>query len=241
MNKPLISIVLPTYNRSETFLKNAVMSTLAQTYNNFEVLVVDNGSDNTSELISSNNDNRIRYFKPQPPTNEYSATNQGASLATGKYLTWVHSDDVLPIDSLQLRVEVLENDPQLDFVHGDIMIIDKDNNEIQKKEATNLIDKSVFKTFLKNLGQGKMISTLIHHTTVMMKKNFFYKAGPFDSSLPFAGDIDWLIRATRIGSFQRIPKILYRYRKHSQTRRELDPKKGINVEAVHRLIASRYV
>lgn len=241
MDRPLVTIVLPTYNRGKTFIEEAVVSILNQTYKNFELLIIDDGSDNTSKLISSIKDNRIKYYKFAVNLGEYWVTNYGVSLASGKYLTWVHSDDILPNNSLEIRVGALNNNSQLDFVHGDIMIVDEKNCELEKKEATSLIDSSVFQIYLKNLNQGKMISTLVHHLTIMMKKNFFYKVGPFDCSLPYAGDVDWLVRAVRIGKFARIPEILYRYRKHPNTRRELDPKNGIKVETVHRLIASRYI
>jgi len=241
MDKPLVTIVLPTYNRGKTFLKEAVMSILNQTYKNFELLIIDDGSDITDKLISSIKDNRIKYYKFEVNLGEYWVTNYGVSLASGKYLTWVHSDDILPNNSLEIRVGALNNNSQLDFVHGDILIVDEKNCELEKKEATDLKDNSIFQIYLKNLSQGKMISTLVHHLTIMMKKNFFYKVGPFDCSLLYAGDVDWLIRAVRIGNFARIPQILYRYRKHPNTRRALDPKNGIEVETVHRLIASKYV
>jgi glycosyltransferase involved in cell wall biosynthesis len=240
--KPQISIVMPTYNRANSFLKNAVQSVLTQTYKNFELIIVDDASiDNTFKLINSFNDKRIVYYKTKHNHGEYWATNYGISLSKGKYITWLHSDDILPLNSLQIRVKELEINQQLDFVHGDIIIIDEKGNEIKKKESTDLNTDEVFKTFINNLIAGKMISTLVHHTTIMMKRNFFYKVGPFDCSLPFAGDIDWLVRALRIGKYKRIPEILYLYRIHNQTRRILDIKSGINKEAIHKQIASRYI
>jgi len=81
---------------------------------------------------------------------------------------------------------------------------------------------------------------MIHHLTIMMKWNFFYTAGPFDCSLPFAGDIDWLIRAVRAGTFGYIPEVLYHYRTHPGTRRTVDLQHGVNKDEVHQMIARRY-
>ena len=240
--EPKISIVMPTYNRADSFFRAAIESALNQTYKNFELIIIDDAStDNTSKLVNSFNDKRIVYFQSDHNHGEYWATNYGIILAKGKYLTWLHSDDILPTNSLELRIKGLEVNPELDFVHGDIIIIDKNGKEIKRKESTDLNSEIVFKTFIENLIQGKMISTLVHHTTIMMKKNFFYKAGPFDCSLPFAGDIDWLIRALRIGEYKRIPQVLYLYRIHEQTRRVLDIKSGVNREFVHINIAKRYI
>lgn len=213
--KPKISIVLPTYNRGNTFLIKAINSVLNQSFKDFELIIINDASmDDTEKIISKFNDKRIQYIKTEKNHGEYWSTNYGISLARGDYLTWIHSDDIMPSDSLLLRLKELEKKPKLDFVHGDIIKIDKNDNMIIKLLSTDKTGEYVFKSYINSLIKGKMIY-LVHHTIIMMKKNFFYKAGPFDCSLPFAGDIDWLIRALRIGCYSRIPQILYFYRSHS--------------------------
>lgn len=239
--KPKVSIVLPTYNRGNIFLIKAINSVLNQSFKDFELIIIDDAStDETKKIISKFNDKRIHYIKNEKNHGEYWSTNYGISLAQGSYLTWVHSDDVMPPDSLLLRIKALEKNKKLDFVHGDIIKIDENDNVIKKSISTDKVGEHVFKSYINSLKEGNMVS-LVHHTTIMMKKNFFYKAGPFDCSLPFAGDIDWLIRALRVGCYSRIPDILYFYRSHPQTRRVMDLKKGIDKIAIHKLIASRYV
>lgn len=238
---PTVSVVMPTYNRAGKFLQEAITSLLRQTYSDFELIVVDDASqDTTEEIITSFNDNRIVYKKTDHNHGEYWSTNYGMGLTRGKYATWLHSDDILPIDSLELRVKKLEEDPTLDFVHGAIVKIDENGTVLERLDATTQTGRQVFDTYIQTLAKGKMVY-LVHHTTVLMKREFFYKAGLFDDTLPFAGDIDWLIRALRIGNFTAINQILYNYRKHSQTRRVMDVAHGINKEKVHKLIASRYV
>ena len=98
--EPKISIVMPTYNRADSFFRAAIESALNQTYKNFELIIIDDAStDNTSKLVNSFNDKRIVYFQSDHNHGEYWATNYGIILAKGKYLTWLHSDDILPTNS----------------------------------------------------------------------------------------------------------------------------------------------
>lgn len=237
---PKVSIVMPTYNRADSFLKDAISSVLGQTFKDFELIIVDDASsDNTKTLVASMNDKRISYYKTDHNHGEYWSTNYGANLAKGIYLTWVHSDDLLPKDSLKLRVEALDNNPKLDFVHGDIVKIDENGTIIEKLEAVDWPKEKILSQYLL-LPNNREKKYLMHHTTVMMKWNFFYKAGPFDCSLPFAGDIDWLIRAIREGNFSYIHETLYNYRSHPGTRRTVDIKSGIDEEKVNETIIRRY-
>lgn len=236
-----LSIVMPTYNRADSFLKEAILSVLNQSFKNFELIIIDDAStDNTQALIESINDKRIIYVKTSHNHGEYWATNYGINIARGKYLTWVHTDDVLPQNSLQTRINELDKNPNLDFVHGDIVKIDEKGNTISIIEAINWDKKELLSQYL--LPENERIKKyMMHHTTIMMRWNFFYKAGPFDCSLPFAGDIDWLIRAIRIGTFHYIHKILYYYRSHPGTRRVMDIKHGIDKEKVNNMIRRRYL
>jgi len=236
-----ISLIMPTYNRAGNFLKFAIESVLKQTYNGFELIIVDDAStDKTKEVVMSFGNPKIVYHQTDHNHGEYWSTNYGMSMSKGKYVTWIHSDDLLPINSLELRLKELEQNSGLDFVHGDIEKIDENGNVIEKIEAIETNSQEVFQKYIKNLDEGNMVY-LIHHTTIMMRRSFFYKVGPFDSSLPFAGDIDWMVRALRIGNYKKIPSVLYLYRKHASTRRVVDIKQGVDKVTIHKNIAERYV
>lgn len=237
---PKVSVVMPTYNRAESFLKGAIVSVLQQTYKDFELIIVDDASsDDTENLVVSMDDKRIVYYKTDHNHGEYWSTNYGINIGRGKYLTWVHSDDLLPKDSLKLRAEALDNNPNLDFVHGDIVKIDEKAKITEELKATDLSKEEILFQYL--LPEEKRKNKyLIHHTTILMKWKFFYKAGPFDCSLPFSGDIDWLIRAVRAGNFKCIHEILYYYRSHPLSRRVVDIKKGVDKEKVNKMIIRRY-
>src|SRR3989338_2549685 len=120
--KPFLSIVTPTYNRAGIYLRQAIESTLAQSFKDFEFIIIDDCStDNTQELIASFNDSRIRLIVTNKNHGEYHSTNYGVSLSLGSYFTWIHSDDILTENSLENRVNFLKNNPDVDFVHGNII------------------------------------------------------------------------------------------------------------------------
>ncbi len=93
MNNPQFSIIIPTYNRGD-FIEKTIKSVLNQTFNNFELIVVDDGStDNTEEIISSIKDDRLRYYKKKNEERAV-ARNFGIKKAIGKHITFLDSDDL---------------------------------------------------------------------------------------------------------------------------------------------------
>jgi len=238
---PQLTVFMPSYNRAATYLQAAIDSVLKQSFGDFELLIVDDGStDNTREVVAGYTDKRIVFHPMEKNYGEYWVTNYGIAHARGQYLTWVHTDDLLPPGSLKLRMEELVNNPDLDFVHGDINRIDENGNTVEYLPAVEWDSEKLVKEYVK-LPEEREIRYMVHHSTVMMRWNFFYKAGPFDASLPYAGDIDWLIRAIRIGRYKRIPQVLYHYRTHSGTRRIQDIKHGVNKNDIIMLINRRYI
>jgi glycosyltransferase involved in cell wall biosynthesis len=236
---PLLSIILPTYNR-EKYLKIAIDSILKQSFSDFELIIIDDcSSDSSVEIVNQYDDPRINYFRQDKNRGEYWCTNYAVSIAKGKYLTWVHSDDILAVDSLKIRIEELENNPNLDFVHGDIEKIDENGNKITDISASDLNSEMLLREYFK-MPEERRIKYLIHHLSIMMKTDFFRKTGGFDNGLPFAGDIDWLIRAIKMGNFKAIHRIIYYYRYHSQTRRVTDIENGVDKEEVNLQIINKY-
>jgi glycosyltransferase involved in cell wall biosynthesis len=136
--KPAVSIILPTYNRAG-LLNRAVDSVLNQSFNYWELMIVDDGSnDNTFEIINNylmENEN-IRYLKHR---NRYVSLslNAGIKASCGKYITYLNSDDEYKKDHLKLRFEYMEKNPGIDFIHGGFEVIGdeyvKDKNDLSKK------------------------------------------------------------------------------------------------------------
>lgn len=113
---PLVSVVLPTYNRVQT-LGRAMHSVLGQTYTHLELIVVDDGStDGTAELVASISDARIRYLRLEQNQGVSNARNLGAEQARGRLLAFQDSDDEWRVDKLRLQVEALSSQPDVALV-----------------------------------------------------------------------------------------------------------------------------
>lgn len=116
MEDVLFSIIIPTYNRSQ-FIKNVISSILNQTYSNFEIIIVDDGStDNTEETILSISDSRLHYYKKENEERSI-ARNFGIRKAKGKFITFVDSDDVLYENHLEEAVQLLSSYKDPVFFH----------------------------------------------------------------------------------------------------------------------------
>lgn len=112
----MVSIIIPNYNRA-TYLKQAVLSVLQQTYREWEVLVVDDGSsDDSKNTILNFKDSRIHWIERNGDLKGASVCrNIGVNKAKGKYVVFLDSDDMLAPHCLEQRVSVLESNPHLDF------------------------------------------------------------------------------------------------------------------------------
>jgi len=129
---PLVSIVMPVYN-TEKYIEEAIQSVLMQTYKHWELIVIDDGStDNTRSIIDTFKDERMQVIS-QENAGVSVARNRGLDIANGKYITFVDADDVLPDESLEVRVFFLEQHPLIDIVDGKILVKDSEMNETLRR------------------------------------------------------------------------------------------------------------
>jgi glycosyltransferase involved in cell wall biosynthesis len=113
-NNPLVSIVIPTYNYAN-YLPTAITSCLQQTYGNIEIIVVDDGSADNTRAIVEGFRNSIRYIR-QDNRGVSSARNKGLEEARGSFITFLDADDSLTTDSIEMRVRILSENKDVDFV-----------------------------------------------------------------------------------------------------------------------------
>lgn len=111
---PLVSVILPTYNRGYV-IKKAIDSILGQTYQNWELIIIDDGStDNTKTTVASSNDKRIKYFYKKN-SGPCAARNFGIARSKGKWITYLDSDDILLPTCIETMIEHLQQNPRAVF------------------------------------------------------------------------------------------------------------------------------
>ena len=120
---PLISVIMPVFN-AQSYVKTAINSVLSQSYGQWELLVINDGStDKSGEEIRDIADRRVRYFE-QPNSGPSLARNVGLREMRGEYFCFLDADDVMPEESLAVRIEKFLANPQLQFVDGKVVYAD---------------------------------------------------------------------------------------------------------------------
>lgn len=211
---PLISVIIPTYNCSQ-YLENTLQSVLNQTCNDFEIIVIDDGStDNTSDTIKPYA-SHIQYHR-QENKGAASARNQGIKLSSGKYVAFLDSDDLWEPEKLADQMNIIKNQPDFPIIHTNASIIDSEGSMIRKSanEKRQSCNGMIFEEFfLKNI-------SLILTSSVIIDRKCLENIDLFDENFPVLQDYDLFLRlAWRYPVFfiDR-PLVKYRFRPHSLTR-----------------------
>ncbi|MEH2326814.1 MAG: glycosyltransferase family 2 protein [Nostoc sp.] len=218
--QPLVSVIIPTYNRPE-YLKQAIASAIKQTYQNIEIIVSDNCSlENPQALVASFGDSRIRFWRHQQNVGMIANQQHGFKMARGKYVASLHDDDIWNEDFLAKLVPHLEANSELILAFCDQYIID----------ANSIINHAGTEENTRGYKRDKLAKG-IHQP--------FYKIGLVDKSIPTAAScvirniIDWDSMPSEAGGMWDLyltylccisgygayyyPERLTRYRTHEQT------------------------
>ncbi|TCP95523.1 glycosyltransferase involved in cell wall biosynthesis [Cricetibacter osteomyelitidis] len=201
--KDLVSIIMPTYNAYE-YLNDAIQSILKQSYTHWELIIVDDCStDDTLKLIDSYSDTRIRVFKNNKNSGPAYSRNVGLENASGKYVTFLDSDDFISPDKLKEQLNfMLAND--LDMSHGNYYFCDLSGNNIKKIITDEYIDYSCL---LKG-NQFKIMTVLIKRERIKDLRFPLIKHEDYAFYLDCLKRIKYSLSQTeRIDSFVRIGKV----------------------------------
>jgi glycosyltransferase involved in cell wall biosynthesis len=179
---PLVSVVIPTHNRWP-MIAEAVQSVLTQTFGDFELIVVDDGSiDNTARLLSSC-DSRLQVLS-QPHTGVAAARNAGVARSRGKYIAFLDSDDLWSPAKLAIQADFMEQNPEMHICQTE---------EIWIRRGVRVNPKARHRKPSGDIFQRSLELCLVSPSAVMMTKELFYLAGGFDESFPVCEDYDlWL-------------------------------------------------
>ena len=133
------SIILPTYNRADTYLKDAIDSVVNQSYINWELLIIDNHStDNTDELIGSYKDDRIKLYKIRNNGNIAKSRNLGLKKSKGEYIAFLDSDDIWKKDKLKIQLKFMKK-KKANFSFSSYKIINEQDAIIGHRKAQEVL------------------------------------------------------------------------------------------------------
>ena len=117
MQQPLVSVIIPSYNTPNEYLSASIRSVLEQSYNNFELIIIDDGSNQpVSDMIKEFNSNKIQLIVNEHNSGLPYSLNRGLKASSGKYIFRMDSDDISSPNRLKSQVEYLESHPEVDIL-----------------------------------------------------------------------------------------------------------------------------
>lgn len=202
----LVSVVIPFYNRAE-WLKPAVESVLTQTFSDFEVIVVDDGSEEDSGFLEWAGDLRVRYVR-QEHRGAAAARNRGIQLARGKYIAFLDADDVFLPEKLQVQVSQMEARPDIPLSHTSYWRMDAKGNDLEVIRSG---------TFGGKVYPGIVTQCPIATPTVMVRRDALARQGlAFEESVRIGEDAILWIEVARRHEILGIDRTLSKVRLHGR-------------------------
>jgi len=212
MNSEPISIITPAYN-AEKFIRRTIDSVLAQSYANFEMLILDDGSnDKTRKEIEciKNQDRRIKYFY-QANKGLAVSRNRLCNMANGEYIAFLdHDDEWLP-DKLQVQMDVFKRNQECVLVYGNVMNVYSDNRTKNHNSFDHRLPRkgNVFYSYL-------IEGNFMPQPSIIIKSEILKQYLPFSAKFKIAVDWELLLRISRNHSFDYVNQVVARYNVHNQ-------------------------
>ncbi|WP_234571716.1 glycosyltransferase family 2 protein [Rhodohalobacter sp. 614A] len=208
----LISVIIPTYNRAH-LITEAIDSVLSQTYNNFELLVVDDYStDNTEKVIKSYNDSRIHYLANTRKKGAQGARNTGLFAAKGEWVAMLDSDDIWLPEKLEKQIDYLlkKTKQKIVGIGCGFASYDFKNNRIVSKRIPSKVAFSRKDLLYENCIGG--------FSVFIFKKKAAFRFNGFDEEFTARQDLDFYISLTDIGQIEMVKDVLVLYRFDNKNR-----------------------
>lgn len=237
-----VSIVIPTYNRAD-LLPRAIGSVLNQTFEDFELIVVDDGStDSTRELVEDfcRADSRIRYIHQENSGSPASPRNVGIRQATGRFIAFLdHDDEWLPAKLERQRSLLINASATVGFIGCNILIVDSaERKGLRVHDLNNYMGEG----FVKGVLAYNFVLTA---SAVIARKEVFETVGGFDIALKIGDDLDmWLRMSDKFGfDFVRDALVKYYVHKGNASRSQDSAEATFELEKIfvkHKSIYERY-
>ena len=220
---PLVSVCVPTYN-AEKYIEETLRSIINQTYENIEIIIGDNASDDNTEIIVNrvirSTDRRVMYYKNEENLGYSGNCNKLISAASGELIAIYHSDDIYELDIVERQVELLESNKSIAGCFTMFSMIDSHGNE--KTNRSYKIAKSESSAFTQ-YNYNEFIYMLFNHfcnpffcPSSMVRKRNYLDVGGFDEQVTITEDQDMWLRLLNKNDLAIINEKMVRYRIHSE-------------------------
>jgi len=202
MNDPLVTIGIPFYN-CKNMLLVAIKSIFAQTFQDWELILVDDGSsDGSLEIARSIDDRRVRVFSDGQNRKLPTRLNQIIELSCGKYIARMDADDICRASRIEKQLDVFQSDPDVDVLGTGIIYLDA----LDQPLGLHLYPSSHTEICKEPNRTFRMC-----HPSIIAKKSW-YEKNRYDESLPVAQDFDLWLRTYKHSKFANVPEPLLYYR-----------------------------
>ena len=208
---PTISIIMPVLN-GERYLAAAIDSIRRQTYTDYELVVVDDGStDRTATIAHGFADAlKVRYIRHETNRGVTASVNDGLRQASGRFIAFLDHDDLWLPDFLETQLTYLNEHPDVGMVHSDFQTIDGEGKVLEHSVAQQRNRTRPSGFVFRHLFMQSMICA----NTVLIRKECFDRHGLWDEGLRWADYHTWL-RISRHYKIDYVPRVLTAYRQHS--------------------------
>lgn len=186
--KPEVSVIIPVHNRYE-LLKEAVSTVMGQSFKDFELIVVDDGSTDMTPTIELyyKRDPQFKYFRIEHSGMPGYVRNIGAEKAEGRYLAFLDSDDLWMSTKLERQIQFFKDNPEMRIVHTRERWI-RNGKEVSQKRQTYKRSGMIF--------NDALVKCIIGPSTVVLEKKLFFDAGGFREDLEVAEDYELWLKLT---------------------------------------------
>jgi glycosyltransferase involved in cell wall biosynthesis len=210
-NAPLVSVLMPVYN-GEHYLRQAVDSILHQTFEDFEFIIINDGStDNTLSILKDYTDPRIILLQNKQNKGLVATLNYGLSVVRGQYIARMDADDIAFPHRLEKQVQFMESNPSVGLLGTNVIFIDEHGKEGQLAHGTQW-------HFYPSTVRWRLLwETTVHHPSSMIRRTTLTKNNLwFDPAYFLAEDFDLWTRIIKYSEATYLPEVHLQYRLHSQ-------------------------
>lgn len=205
--KPLISVIMATFNEKPEYIRESILSILNQTYRNLELIILDDSTNESTirEIDSlASSDNRIRLIRKEKRMGFVPALNEGLRLAKGDFIARMDGDDISLSDRFEKQIQFLEGNPNTDILGGGMNIIDA---------AGTLKSKRSYPEAGKKLKRWAMFRNPLAHPTVMFRREILEEGNFYNEEQKMAEDLEFWLRLLRKGyNIKNLPCPIINYR-----------------------------